>query len=97
MPEPAVIAEVTNTVYFANANRVPNNQVDPAILCDLGLYPDAETLSRLFAEKSFGTKALRPRSRTGTRVKSGVRATLPARPVRRRAGSAGTGRAAIRN
>ncbi len=69
---PEVIAEVTNTVYFANANSAAAEHVDPAILSDPGIYPDAQTLARLFPDKSVDGKALRARTRLWTKVKSGV-------------------------
>lgn len=69
---PEVIAEVTNTVFFANANKAADEHVDPAILSDPGLYPDADTLARLFPDKSVDGKTLRARTRVWTKVKSGV-------------------------
>lgn len=72
MLRPAVIAEVTNTVYFANANAQADAFVAPEILSDPGIYPDAATRSRLFSDKSVGLKSLRTRTRLWTKVKSGI-------------------------
>lgn len=72
MLEPEVIAEVSNTVFFANANRAADAHVDPMILSDPSLYPDAETLTRLFPDKSVSAKSMRNRTRLWTTVKSGI-------------------------
>ena len=69
---PEVIAEVSNTVFFANANEAANAHVLPEILSDPGIYPDDATLQRLFPDKSLGAKALRQRTRAWTKVKSGI-------------------------
>ncbi|MBN9673563.1 extracellular solute-binding protein [Roseibium aggregatum] len=72
MLRPEVIAEVTNFVFFANANTAANDHVDPAILSDPGIYPDADTFSRLFADKNLDAKGLRSRTRLWTKVKTGT-------------------------
>ncbi|SLN52410.1 Putrescine-binding periplasmic protein precursor [Roseovarius albus] len=72
MLQPEVIAEVSNTVYFANANSAADAHVDPIILSDPSLYPNAETLDRLFPDKSVGAKTMRNRTRLWTAVKSGI-------------------------
>ncbi|MGR3761315.1 extracellular solute-binding protein [Roseobacteraceae bacterium NS-SX3] len=69
---PEVIADVTNTVYFANANSAAREYVDTEILSDPGVYPDEETLARLFPDKSLGPRQLRTRTRIWTNVKSGL-------------------------
>jgi len=72
MLRPEAIAAVSNFVYFANANKASAEFVDPAILSDPGIYPDAETASRLFPDLSVDAKTLRNRNRLWTRVKSGT-------------------------
>ncbi|MCV2879361.1 extracellular solute-binding protein [Sedimentimonas flavescens] len=72
MLRPEMIAEVSNMLFFANANEAANAHVDPAILSDPGIYPDAETLNRLFLDKSVDAKTLRNRTRLWTSVKSGI-------------------------
>jgi len=72
MLQPEVIAEVSNTVFFANANAAADAHVLPEVLADPGIYPDAATLARLFPGKSLGAKALRQRTRAWTKVKSGI-------------------------
>ncbi|EBA17341.1 periplasmic polyamine-binding protein, putative [Roseobacter sp. SK209-2-6] len=72
MLQPEVIAEVTNTVFFANANAKSDESILPEVLADPGVYPSAETMNGLFPDKSLGPKALRQRSRTWTAIKSGI-------------------------
>ncbi|SPF76119.1 Spermidine-binding periplasmic protein SpuE [Aliiroseovarius pelagivivens] len=72
MLRPEVIADVSNYVYFANANKAADAFVDEAILTDPGIYPDEATLGRLFPDLSVGAKTLRNRNRLWTSVKSGT-------------------------
>ncbi|MCU9847213.1 extracellular solute-binding protein [Defluviimonas sp. WL0024] len=72
MLRPDVIADVTNTVFFANANAAADAHVDPAILADPGFYPPPETLARLFPDRSLDARPLRSRTRLWTEVKSGI-------------------------
>ena len=48
---PEVIAACTNFIGYANANKAATAFVDPAIAGDPAVYPDAETLSRLFTPR----------------------------------------------
>ncbi|MGX9350051.1 extracellular solute-binding protein [Shimia sp. W99] len=72
MLRPEVIAQVSNFVYFANANAAADSFVDEAILTDPGIYPDADTLDRLFPDRSIDARTLRSRNRLWTSVKSGT-------------------------
>ena len=72
MLRPEVIAEVSNTVFFANANRAAKAHVDPAILSDPGIYPDEGTLQRLFPDQAVGARTLRTRTRLWRKVKSAL-------------------------
>ncbi len=47
MLRPEVIAEVTNYVWYANANSAANEFVDPNILEDQAVYPTPEKLANL--------------------------------------------------
>lgn len=71
MLEPASMADVTATVGFATANPQARTLLDPELANDPGLYPPAETLSRLFPDRSVAAKLLRDRTRLWTRVKTG--------------------------
>lgn len=72
MLRPEVIAEVSNTVFFANANKAADAHVDPSILSDPGIYPDGATLQSLFPDKSVDARTLRSRTRLWTNLKSGI-------------------------
>lgn len=72
MLQPDVIADVTNTVFFANANEAAGAHIDPSILSDPGIYPDQDTLKRLFPDKSVNGRTLRNRTRLWTSIKSGI-------------------------
>ncbi|MCI3945582.1 spermidine/putrescine ABC transporter substrate-binding protein PotF [Pseudomonas syringae] len=45
---PEVIANITNTVHYANGNEKADALISPALWTDTDVYPDAEMLSRLF-------------------------------------------------
>jgi putrescine transport system substrate-binding protein len=69
---PDIIARTSNYVGYANANKTATALVDPSITSDNGIYPDAETRKRLFPSIIRGPKLERRRSRTWTKVKSGL-------------------------
>jgi putrescine transport system substrate-binding protein len=71
MLRPEVIAACTNYTGYANANKAANAFVDPAILGDPAVYPDAETLSRLFTPKPQSEEQDRAITRAWTAVKAG--------------------------
>jgi len=72
MLRPEVIARATNFTGYANANRDATALVDPAITADPAIYPDAATRERLHASQILAPKQERLRSRTWTKIKSGL-------------------------
>lgn len=72
MLRPEVIARATNFTGYANANRSATALVDPDIAADPAIYPDEETRKRLHASQILAPKEERLRSRTWTKVKSGL-------------------------
>ena len=48
MMQPDIIAAATNYTGYANANKAALPLVDPAISSNPAIYPDAETMSRLY-------------------------------------------------
>lgn len=66
--DPAVIADVTNTAKFANANRDADAFVDPTVRNDPGVYPPTEVRSRLHLVPAESQEYARLRSRMWTRV-----------------------------
>lgn len=71
MLQPAVIAAVTNDIYYGNDNLAASAFVNPQILADPALYPDAAMDQRLYASDEAGIEVERLRTRTWTRVKTG--------------------------
>ena len=69
---PDVIAEVSNFIGYANANREASLLMDADIITDPAIYPDATTLKRLSNTQTLHPKLERLRSRVWTRVKSGL-------------------------
>ena len=69
---PDVIAEVSNFIGYANANREASLLMDADIITDPAIYPDATTLKRLSDTQTLHPKLERLRSRVWTRVKSGL-------------------------
>ena len=69
--QPEVIAACTNFIGYANANKAANAFVDPAVLADPAIYPDAETVSRLWAPKALNPEQDRVLTRMFQDIKSG--------------------------
>ena len=69
---PDVIAEVSNTVGYANASRVATPLVDAELREDPAVYPDAAVRARMSTPMVLAPKAERLRSRSWSRVKYGM-------------------------
>ncbi len=72
MLRPENIARASNYIGYANANRSATALVDPAMTSDPAIYPDRETMQRLHASKILPPKLERRRSRTWTKIKTGL-------------------------
>ena len=70
--EPKVAAKNTNFISYANGNAASRAFVDPAILNDRGIYPDAEMMARLYTIAAHDQKTQRLMNRLWTRVKTGL-------------------------
>jgi putrescine transport system substrate-binding protein len=68
---PEVAAACTNFTGYANANKAATAFVDPAIAADPAVYPDAETLSRLYTPLPQSDEQDREISRAWIDVKAG--------------------------
>lgn len=68
---PEVIAEVSNTVFYANPNRAATPLVAEEIRTNPSIYPSAEVRDRLFPEEPVPARAQRERTRLWTRVTTG--------------------------
>jgi putrescine transport system substrate-binding protein len=71
MLQPEVIATATNYVNYANANAASKPFVDPAILADPAIYPDAETITRMWAPAPLDDAQDRALTRAWTEIRSG--------------------------
>jgi putrescine transport system substrate-binding protein len=72
MLRPDVIARASNYIGYANANRSATPLVDPALTGNPAIYPDAQTMQRLQPSVVLPPKLERRRSRTWTKVKTGL-------------------------
>lgn len=68
---PEVIADISNTVYYANANAASKEFVNDDILNDPALYPPQEVINRLYPSLTLPNAAQRLRTRAWTTFKTG--------------------------
>ena len=71
MMRPEVIAKASNFVVYANGNLPSQKLIDPAVLADKAVYPDAETLKKLYGKQPYDAKTQRLITRAFTTVKTG--------------------------
>lgn len=69
--QPEVIAGCTNYTWYANANLPAREFINPDILADPAVYPDAETIARMWAPKPFSEEQDRAMTRAWQEIKSG--------------------------
>ena len=72
MLRPEVIAASTDYIGYANANKSATPLVNPSLTTNVAIYPDAETLQRLQTTEVLAPKEERKRSRTWTKIKTGL-------------------------
>lgn len=68
---PEVIAKCTDFTGYANANKAATPLVDPSISGDPAIYPDAETLARLYTPRPQTPKQEEMLTRVWTEIKTG--------------------------
>jgi putrescine transport system substrate-binding protein len=68
---PEVAAKNSNLVAYANGNLASQTLVDPAVLNDPGVYPDAATMARLYVIHAHDAKTQRAINRLWTKIKTG--------------------------
>ncbi|NDV00220.1 polyamine ABC transporter substrate-binding protein [Pseudoroseicyclus tamaricis] len=71
MLRPEVIAACTNYTWYANANAAADEFVDPSILNNPAVYPDAENTARLYAPDPFTEEQDRAINRAWQAIKAG--------------------------
>ena len=72
MLEPRVIAAVTNDIHYANDNSASDPYVDPQIRADPAVYLPPAVEARLYHADEAGPALERLRTRTWTRIKTGL-------------------------
>jgi putrescine transport system substrate-binding protein len=71
MLQPEVAAKCSNFTNYANANAKATPFLDPAVANNPAVYPDKETMGRLYAPKAMTEEQERILTRVWTDVKSG--------------------------
>jgi putrescine transport system substrate-binding protein len=66
-----VAARNTNLLGYPNGNLASQKHIDPAILNDPTVYPDAASMARLYVLRAHDAKTQRLMNRAWTRVKTG--------------------------
>jgi putrescine transport system substrate-binding protein len=69
--QPEVIAKCTEFTGYANANKAATPLIDPAVTSDPAIYPDAETLSRMYTPAPQTEEQDREMTRAWTEIKAG--------------------------
>lgn len=69
--DPNVIANISNKIYYASGNKTSLPLVNADVRNNPGIFPNAETMSKLFVLKVQDPKLDRVRTRAWTKVKSG--------------------------
>jgi len=71
MERPEIAAQNSNFVSYANGNAESQKTITPEILKNPSIYPDADTMSRLFTVTAYDTKVQRVLTRIWTKFKTG--------------------------
>jgi putrescine transport system substrate-binding protein len=70
--EPRTIAAITNDIHYANDNHAADAYVQPEILNDPAVYPTPAIEARLYQAAEASPALERLRTRTWTRIKTGL-------------------------
>ena len=71
MMKPEVIAKASNFVKYANGNLASQQFVDESVKTNKSIYPDEETMKRLFVKTSYDAKTQRVVTRAWTKMVTG--------------------------
>jgi putrescine transport system substrate-binding protein len=69
---PEVIAKASNYVYYANGNKDSQELLNEDVIGDPAIYPDEETIERLYTTSPYTPQAQRVVTRLWTKVKTGT-------------------------
>jgi putrescine transport system substrate-binding protein len=70
--DPKVAAKNSNFIAYANGNAASRAFIDPAVLDDGAIYPDADMMARLYTINAHDQKTQRLMNRLWTKVKTGL-------------------------
>ncbi|VAW20923.1 Putrescine ABC transporter putrescine-binding protein PotF (TC 3.A.1.11.2) [hydrothermal vent metagenome] len=70
--DPQITADITNYVWYANANKASMPLVDPEITSDPGIFPSEEAKKNLWASTVYNARTDRIITRLWTKVKTGI-------------------------
>jgi len=65
--EPKVIANISNSIHYANPNSAADAYVDPAVKQDLAIYPPKTVMDKLFTVEDLPAAIARLSTRLWTR------------------------------
>lgn len=68
---PEISADISNYVWYANANQASYDLVDEEVTSDPGIYPPPEVSANLFATRAYSPRFDRLLTRAWTRIKTG--------------------------
>jgi putrescine transport system substrate-binding protein len=71
LQKPEVAAKNSNLISYANGNLASQQLIDKEVLDDPTVYPDADTMSRLYTIKVYDAATQRLMNRMWTRIKTG--------------------------
>jgi len=66
------MAAASNYVYYANGNKASQEFLVEDVIGDTAIYPDAETVAKLYTKKPYDPKVQRTVTRLWTKIKSGT-------------------------
>ncbi|MCT8970499.1 polyamine ABC transporter substrate-binding protein [Microbaculum marinisediminis] len=72
MMKPEIAAENSNYIYYANGNKDSQPLLEEDVIGDTAIYPDEETVGRLYTTTPYDPKVQRVVTRAWTRIKSGT-------------------------
>lgn len=68
--EPKVIANISNSIHYANPNSAADAYVDPAVKQDLAIYPPKTLMDKLFTVEDLPAAIARLSTRLWTKLKT---------------------------
>ena len=66
------IAAASNYVYYANGNKASQQFLNEDVIGDTAIYPDAQTMEKLYTTTPWDPKVNRFVTRMWTKIKSGT-------------------------